>query len=300
MSLSETKKGEMYIGLDVFLSGLLPVVAVLTYTKVSNINSLAMSTFIATLVCAVLVVARRRLRELKNPRVLMYGILSGICIGILFYGFYFAALSYTSPGNVAILMLFQVFTTFLFFNVMRREPFSNAYKLGSLLMVIGAGIVLSRNLTEPNAGDFLILATSLVAPVGNLFQQKARALASGETLLLLRSGIAAGAFFVFLYANGQFADIHSVEAALPYLLFNGIVIFVLAKLFWIEGIHRISVTKAIALATLGPFVTLAASFIVLHQTPTFWQLFSLVLFVPGVFLLTDQWRPFGQKSPRLA
>lgn len=288
MAATEKVRGEVYVGLDVFLTALLPVVAVLTYGRLSSINSLAWSTFIAALICAALVVARKRLHELKNVRVLMYGALSALYIGILFYGFYYAALSYTSPGNVSILILFQVFTAFVFFNVIRGEPFSRAYKIGAALMIAGALIVLARDWQSPNVGDLLVLVSAVWTPLGNYYQQKGRDIASTETLLLLRTGLASIAFFLFLSMSNTIASLSDVREAFPYLLFNSVAVFVLAKIFWIEGIHRMSVTKAIALAALGPFFTLLFSLLILGEVPNAWQLVSLAPFVVGVLLLTDQ------------
>jgi drug/metabolite transporter (DMT)-like permease len=57
---------------------------------------------------------------------------------------------------------------------------------------------------------------------------------------------------------------------------------------WLEGIHRIAVTKALALGSISPVFTLIFAWLLLNQTPNVWQLTSLVPMIFGIFLLTDQ------------
>ena len=69
------------------------------------------------------------------------------------------------------------------------------------------------------------------------------------------------------------------------LLLNGVVIFGISKIFWVEGIHRMSVTKANALSSLNPFITLIFAWLLLKDAPTVWQLSALAPMILGVILL---------------
>lgn len=290
MPLSRTRAGEVFVGADIVLTALLPVVATLSYGSISSLNSLAWSTLFAAVVFAALVLARGTWRELRDPLVWRYGLFVALFIGVLFYGLYFTALNYTSPGNVAILMLFQVFTSFVFFNLIRSEPFSREYLIGAGLMVAGALIVLGRDWQSPNLGDVLMLAATACTPFGNYYQQRARAIASAETSLLLRSVFSAMALFCLVGVTGTLAPLASVHAALPLLIFNGIAVLVVAKICWVEGIHRVPVTKAIALSAFGPLCTLLFAWLMLGQHPTAWQFAAFAPFALGLLLLTDQLR----------
>ena len=284
--MQEQRKGELFVITDVAIMGIFPVVAVLSYANLASMASLAWSVLVATVLLAIVIVVRGTWRELARPGVLKCGFFSGLYIGAIFYALYYLALQYTSPGNVSLLMLFQVLTSFLLFNVYRREPFSPAYKAGAVFMIVGA--LLARDWHNPNVGDLIALGATVAAPIGNYYQQQGRRLCSGEALLFLRSAFAALLLFSLAALIGALAPITTVAAALPYLLFNGIAGFVIAKLCWIEGIHRMSVTKAIALTALGPLFTLFFAWVILGQVPTAWQLVSLAPFVVGVLLLTDQ------------
>lgn len=290
MALSEQRKGELYIFSASTLGGFLPIGIVLTYAQVSGLVSLAWSTLCAAFFFAFLIAYRRRWNELRNPLLWKYSIFITFFIGILFYGFYFSGLQYSTPGNVSIIILFQIFTSFVFFNIYRRESISSAHLLGAALMILGALVILGRDFRGVNIGDILILCATFFAPVGNHFQQEARKIASSESIMFLRSTLSAALLFTFLYLFSAGGALSDVWAALPFLLLNGIVLLGFEKMLWIEGIHRISVTKATALVSITPLVTLLLAWIILHQSPNVWQLASLVPFLLGILLLTDHLR----------
>lgn len=286
-NIREQRKGEVLVFSSAFLWSFFPIITVLSYAALPSLFSLAWGIVFAALFFAVFVTYRRKWGELRDPLLWKYCFYITLFIGVLYYGFYFAGLETTTPGNAAIIALFEVFTSFLFFHVFRKEEISLEHKLGAVLMVIGAIIVLGRDFSGINAGDLFILAATFCAPAGNFFQQKARKIASSETIMFLRSTLSVPVIFLLAYAFRAHASLADVRTALPFLLTNGILILGLSKLFWIDAIHRISVTKGVALASLAPFLTLLFAWLFLHQTPNIWQLASLVPLFAGVLLLTD-------------
>lgn len=286
--LSKERHGELFAFSSAFLSGFFPIVIVLSYTSVSGIAALAWSTLFASGFFAAVLTHRHKWRELKNALLWKYGFFIAFFIGILFFGLYFWGLQYTTPGNVSIIVLFQVFTSFLFFNVYRRESISHEYILGSILMVLGACIVLAPSFGGVNIGDVVVLAATLFPPIGNYFQQKARRIASAESVLFIRNILSVPFFFFTIYALDILPSAADLRTALPFLVLLGVVFLGFEKILWIEGIHRISVTKAAALVSLVPFFTLLFAWIILGQVPTIWQLSALAPLVAGVLLLTDQ------------
>ena len=295
-NLTEKQKGEVYIFFTNVLWAFFPVFVVLSYAAMPAFSSLAWSTLFATIFFGCLVVYKNRWYEFADPLLWKYTLLGTFFIGILYYGFYYAGLEYTTPGNVAIIALFEVFTTFLFFNVLRGEHISAPHKIGATLMILGALIVLAPNFAGLNVGDILILVATFCTPAGNLFQQKARRIASSETVLFLRSGVSAIFFFPLAYAFGEQVSFADIKVAMPFLLINGFLLFGLSKILFLESIHRISVTKAIALGSAAPALTLLVAWVFLEQVPNVWQLTSLVPLIAGVLLLTDQLKLPGSRS----
>jgi len=290
----ETKRGEKYLFIEIVLWAFFPIVTTLTYAHLPSLISLGWSTLFAAIFFGGVVLYRKSWREMQN--LLLWKYIAGIVLftGVLFYVFYFVGLKYTTPGNAALIALFEVFTSFVFFNILRGEYMSRDHKIGAVLMVIGALIVLAPNFSGINIGDFLVLGATFCAPFGNFFQQKARAIASSEIIVFVRSVVAAAVIFLLAYLFGQHASIGNVQASLSLLLINGVLILGLSKILWIEAIYRMSVTKAIALNSMTPLLTLIIAWAVLSQAPNMWQLASLVPLLLGAFFLTGQ-----LKLPRL-
>ena len=154
-------------------------------------------------------------------------------------------------------------------------------------MIAGAFIVLYPNKTSLNIGDLLILSAAFVAPMGNFFQRRARTKVNSETMMFVRSVLAFPVLLVMALVIDPPNNLLGINDSLPFLLVNGIVLFGLSKILWIEGIHRISVTKANALSSITPIITLFFAWLILKDMPTVWQLASFAPLATGMYLLTS-------------
>ncbi|MBY0111139.1 DMT family transporter [Patescibacteria group bacterium] len=286
--MSEQRKGELFSFAEAFLWGLFPVVTVITYTGVPPLVSLVWSTVFAAVLFCGFVAARKRWHELKNPLVWRYTALATLFLGVILYCLYFTGLQYTTPGNAALIALLGVFTSFLFFNVLRKERMSRSYVVGMICMVLGAGVVLAPNVGNLNIGDLYILLAACIAPFGNFYSQKAVGVASSETVMFLRSALSVPFLLIIALLAGAHATWAEIQMSLPFLLVNGLLLLGLSKMFFLEAIHRLSVTKALSLESGSVIVTLGAAWLLLEQAPTLWQVAAVIPLLLGVALLTDQ------------
>lgn len=285
--VKEKRRGELFLLSNTFLWSFFPIITVLSYAALPGLVSLLWSTAFSALFFAGVITYRKKWAEINNIVLWKYTALIAFFIGVLYYSLYFLGLETTTPGNAALIALFEVFTAFIFFNVLRGERVSLDYKIGGVLMVIGAGIVLVRNFSGVNLGDVFILAATFCAPVGNLFTQKARRIASSEMVMFLRSVISVPAILFLTYVFHTSSSLEDLAVSLPLLFINGFFLIGLSKIFWVEGIHRVTVAKGVALGGLSPLLTLLFAWLILHQAPSIWQLTSLVPLLLGVLLLTD-------------
>jgi drug/metabolite transporter (DMT)-like permease len=165
--------------------------------------------------------------------------------------------------------------------------------IGAFVMAIGAFIVLSHGSSGFHRGGLLILLANALAPIGNYFQRRARRSVSSETILLFRSiGSTVLVFLIAAVVEGGIAVPRS-GSTFALLAMNGVVIFGVSEIFWVEGIHRIAVAKANALSTVAPVVTLLLAWLFLGQPPTGIQITALAPMVVGVVLLTRPVRTSG-------
>lgn len=285
--MKEEHKGETFIFSGAIIWSLFPIITILSFKSVPSMVSLVISTFLSSICFLLVMLYKKRLYELKNLLLWKYTFGIAISLGVLYYAFYFFGLTKTTSGNASIISLFEVCTSYIFFHIIRREHFSFESKIGSVLMIVGAIIVLAPNFSSLNFGDLFILFATFCAPIGNLLQQKAKQISSTETTLFLRNIIAMPFLFVIAYMFGQNLQVAQIKESILFLIFNGVIILGFSRIFWIEGISRISVTKANALSSIAPLFTLFFAWIIFHQIPTIWQIMSLIPFFFGVLLLTN-------------
>ncbi len=279
------RQGDIITLFGALIWSLFPVITVLSYSGASPLVSLGWSVIFSFIFFAIVVALRGRWAELVNKKALPDIIRTTLLNGILYYILYFSALKFTSAGNASIIALTEVLFGFLLFNVWRKEYFSPRHIMGALLMVLGAVIVLLPNFTEFHPGDLLILAASAVGPFGNLFQKRARTKVSSETMMFVRSAIAGPAVLLLALIFGHGASIVLPPHALFVIALNGLFVLGLSKILWIEGIHRISITKANALSSIAPLFTLLFAWLFLHQAPLASQLYGFFPIFFGVILL---------------
>jgi multidrug transporter EmrE-like cation transporter len=80
-------------------------------------------------------------------------------------------------------------------------------------------------------------------------------------------------------------EITFTREALFLIIANGVFAFGLSKWFWLEGIHRVGVTKAISYNTAAPALTLIFAFFLFRQVPTAEQIMGLTAVLIGVPLI---------------
>ncbi len=288
MQFDKEQKGELFIVSSAFFWSLFPVITILSYVSVSPLVSLAWSTFFSAIFFVIVVCIKRSWHELRRWSAYKDMLIGTFIQGICYYLLFFFALKYTSAGNAALILPTEILFTYLFFRFGRKDSLSSYHTIGAFLMLIGAAVVLYPNFKEFHRGDMLIILACAIAPIGNFFQQRARKSVGSETIMLVRSCVSTVVIFLVVFFSGLNSSLFTIKPSLFLLIVNGFLLLGLTKLFWIEGIHRISVTKAIALSNISPLLTLFFAWLLLRDTPTVWQLGALIPTFFGIRFLQKQ------------
>ena len=288
MKLSSQRQGEAYLIGCILLWSAFPIFAQLSYSGVSPFTSLAVSSFFSAVFFATVLTIRRRWKELLHTQALLYSLYSTFFIGIIYYLLYFLSLRYSSAGNVSILALSEAFFSFLLFHIWHKEYIPKVHIYGASLILLGAVIVLVPSVTTLSVGDVLILVASAIVPFGNLYVQKARKLVHTETIIFVRAAVGSVVIFVFSYLFHVASPFPQIIHSLPILVVNGVFILGLSTIMWVEGIHRVPVTKGNAMGSLGPLITLLLAWIIFKTSPTSWQLLSFIPMFIGVMLISKK------------
>lgn len=280
------RQGEAIIVLNAIVWGFFPVLILLTYQSVAPLDVLAWNSFFAMLFFAFLVTFKKQWHQVFDRRIWKDVLYVAFFLGILLYALYYSGLRYTSAGNASLIGQTEIFFSYLFFQVWKKDKLSMVHGIGAFLMVVGAIIVLLPNFTDLQMGDLLILAAMACAPFGNYFAQRARKKVSSETVLFVRSFISTPFLFILAALFGQAAFSSATIASLPLLALYGVAFFGVEKILWLEGIHRIPVTKANAITCITPLITLLTVWVLQGEIPTPFQVFSIIPLGLGLILLT--------------
>jgi drug/metabolite transporter (DMT)-like permease len=279
------KAGERCIFVVAALRGLFPIVVVLSLNLLPPLVSLGVSTLITAVFYAVLLTVKKTWNDVVHPLAAKDVVIGSLIVGVMVYILYYNALKLTSPGNASIISLTEIFFGYLLFNVWKKDDLPVKHLFGALLIILGAVIILGRSLTNLNFGDVMILMMASLSPIGNYFFKKARAVVSTESILFTRNLLTSIIVLALAVALHTKFSVKDIGQSIWFLLFNGLVMFGLNINLWLEGIHRISVTKANVMASTAPLITLLLAWLILRHQPTVWQLLAFVPIFWGVSLL---------------
>lgn len=285
MMLNKEKQGELSILSSAALWGIFPVIITLSYNTLSPLASLGISSIFAAVFFAGVITLKKGWAEILNKIAIKEILYATFILGIVYYLLYFFGLRLTTPGNASIMGLTEIFFSYMFFHVFKKERLPKEHIFGAILMVIGALIILYPSFAQFRYGDLLILGANIIAPLGNYYAIKARSIVTSETIMFIRS-IISGVFVLMLaYSFSSLPSFLDLKDSFLFLIISGVLILGFSKSLWIEGIHRIPVTKANALASTAPLVTLLFAWVILKTPPASYQILSFIPIFIGVVLL---------------
>ena len=283
--MTKEREGEVLMLGLALLESWFPILSIVSMSYIGALHTYTYSLIIALVFFIALMYKKDTFKELKNKDAYKDLLLTSFWITSLFL-LVFIGIQYTTAGNMAVIIFLQLLFSFLYFNIIGKEKIDTLHLIGAIIMAIGALIILIPDNLVFNKGDLFILAASAMAPFANLYQKRARKHCSSVTILGFRTVV--GLPFVALLA-WYFEPAVSYEqfsSALPYLLFIGIIIYVISKIMWIEALHRISITKVSAMLGLVPAMTLLFAYLYLNEVPDLRQILGVIPILIGGYMLT--------------
>ena len=141
-----------------------------------------------------------------------------------------------------------------------------------------------------NWGDILILLTPLCYQVGHFFSKQL--LNETEISPLF---IATGRTFyggLILLILNQFTGSHEFNILiqpdiLAIFIFYGIVVYALSYLTFYGAIKRINLSKASAIISVYPAISIILAYFILKEVPDFYQLGGFFIIMLGIFYLAN-------------
>lgn len=283
--MTKEREGEiLMVGLAI-LESWFPIFSIVAMSYIGALHTYTYSLFIALIFFIMIMFKRDRFKELKNKEAYKDLLLTSFWITSLF-AFVFIGMRYTTAGNMAVIIFLQLLFSYLYFNLFGKEKMHTLHLWGAFIMGIGALIILIPDELIFNKGDLLILVAAAIAPIANLYQKRAREFCSSETILGFRTFVGLPFIALMAWAFEPAVEYDAFVAALPSLLFIGILIYVVSKIMWIEALHRTSITKLSAMLGLVPMMTLIFAYFYLHEVPELRQVLGIIPILVGGYLLT--------------
>ncbi|MEA3404752.1 MAG: DMT family transporter [Pseudomonadota bacterium] len=286
-SLTKQHQGEAYaLGLSV-IEAAFPLFAFFTVTALGAMHAYFYSLVVATGLLVFWVIVRKKTHELKRSHAYKDLAFTSLYITTVF-SLVFLALQYTSPSHVMIILFLQVLFSYLFLGRQSEEKLDRPHLLGVVLMTMGAIIILFPADLKPNPGDFLALLAAITAPIANYYQKRARQKVSSETILMVRGLIALPFIYVLAITFEPSPSWLMIQEQFIWLFLTGFLVFVLAKLMWIEALHRMPITKLNAMFAFSPLLTIFLVYLVLNEIPSWIQLFGALPILIGSIFITQK------------
>ena len=285
--MKQERSGELLLLALTFFEGWFPIFTILALQFITPVFAYSATLIFAIIIFMALVVIRKKSSELVRWSAYKDLLLTSLLISTMFACIYIG-LSYTTAGNMAVISFLQVFFSFFYFNLIGGEKFTRIHLLGALLMAIGAIIILFPDEFVLNVGDWLILLAAAIAPIANMYQKRARRQVSSETILAFRSIIALPVLLLIAIAFEPVPEWDDMIQALPYIAVTGLLLMGLSKIFWVEAIHRISITKASAMLAFIPVFTLTFAYLTLNEEPGTSQIAGILPVLLGGYLISKE------------
>lgn len=276
------KIGELFMLGQMFFYGLYPILINYGVKFIPPLQFSAYAVLISVPFFLLLSLLRREFSQIFLKKAWPYLIGITFLIVIIPQASIFWATSKTSSINTALLLQMELLWATLicpFFG----EKLSGKRVLGAGFVLLGGAFILFKGGSAINIGDLVIFFVSGLQVFGNILAKKVMKIVSWSTILLFRMTLGS----IFLLTLAYFTEGLSVPSAeaWPYLLFVGLAIFGLSKIFWHTGLQKLDVTKATAISNSYPVVSLLFAYFAFGEAPSIYQIGGLIFIAIGLFFM---------------
>jgi len=286
-TISPERKGEFFAISLTVIEAWFPIFAAFSVAAIGALHAYFYSLLVAVFFLFVWWLWKKRVGELKRTDAYKNLALTSFFITSLF-ALTFIALEYTTATNVAIILFLQILFGFLFLGRKQQERLNFKQSIGAAFMTIGALLILFPGTVQINLGDLFVLGAAIIAPIANLYQKRARAQVSSETILLVRSLIALPFIYLLAVLLESSPTFEAVIQQSLWLFLTGFTVFFIAKMLWVEAIYLLPITKVNALFAFAPLLTMVLAFFILDEVPSYYQVLGIVPVLIGGYLITQQ------------
>ncbi len=285
------KEGVILVIICVFIHGALPILGKYGVSLVHPLFFAALTNLIAAAGLIIFILFRRiSISTLLDKRfflsLLFIGFFGTTISNILF----FYGVRLTSGINSAILLQVEPIYALFIGYILLNEKVMLRQIVTTLIIIFGTLLVVYQGTFSLNWGDLLVLGTPLCYQIGHIFSKRLLSQYNLNPLFIAAGRTLYGG--VFLLVISQLAGVHEFNRLkemniLAILVFYGIVIYALTYYTFYESIKRINLSKATAIISAYPAVSILLAWFILREMPDFYQLSGFFTILLGILYLSN-------------
>ncbi len=213
----------------------------------------------------------------KRPDDLKRAFLTGLFATAVAYSLLAYGTGLSSAINSALLTRFEVFYSFVISWVLLKERITKRAILAAVMLIAGVFIVVLRGGMSVRKGDVLLLLTPFFWQIGHAMAKKTGY--SAVTIATLRNTFGGLLLLPVAIITGfEFTKFSLAEG----------IIMALIQSVWYGSIRRINLSKATAILTPAPALTVVLSYTILGEIPAINQLIGLGLITLGTIIVSRE------------
>jgi drug/metabolite transporter (DMT)-like permease len=298
----QERLGLLFAGLCVASGAFVPAVAKLTTERADAMFVATITTVFGGVFAALVLAARGEWRHLVEAGRLLYLALVGaLGTALAFFLFYQGAQRTSAIDAVLCLQIEPLYSMLAAWVFLGHRP--SARRVAALAVLL-AGIVLAIAGPNyaPSAGTWWLLATPLCWQLSHLIALRRLEGVPPQVLAGARYIYGGIMLLVLWWLTGgpsRAPGPEELASLLPLLALQGCVLSYLGTLLWYQTIRRLDLGRATSIVVPSiPVLSLGASFAVLGEVPTIWQVLGLALIVAGVFAFVTAPRAMARQRHR--
>jgi len=284
------KEGVILVVICVFIHGALPILGKYGVSLVHPLFFASVTNLIAAAGLILFILFRRNsIQILIDKRFFLNLLAIGFFGTTLSNILFFYGVRLTSGINSAILLqvepIYALFIGYLLLNerVTLKQIFS------TLIIIFGTLLVVYQGTLTLNWGDLLVLVTPLCYQIGHIFSKRLLNQNNLSPLFIAAGRTLYGGIFLIIIS--QLAGVHEFNRLkelniLGILIFYGIVIYALTYYTFYEAIKRINLSKATAIISAYPAVSIILAWFILREIPDLYQMSGFFIILLGIVYLS--------------
>lgn len=204
---------------------------------------------------------------------------------------FMVALNYTTPVNAAIANQFEIIYSLILSAIILKEHPSLKQIAGSILILLGVGLIILEGGTSLQAkGDLLVISCLWMYQVSHIFAKKLPTDLEPQTIAAARALYALPALGLLCIVLSLIQGPLQFNAKAPTLWLvlgaSALINYFLGNCYWYQAIRHMDLSKATAIILSYPVMTYILSVLFGQDRITVYKITGMILAVGGAYIVT--------------